>query len=86
MNFNRDSLHFVNVINEVWSNYQRFVFAHQFVCDKYNQFFETFHKMGNSQNYTKEKEVLSVSSLAVYELKKYFEKIEFFTSFQSIFS
>lgn len=35
----------------MWSNYQRFVFAHDFIVDKFRLFYETFYKMAIAKNY-----------------------------------
>ncbi len=43
--------YFVEQMNEIWANYQRFVFAHDFIVDKLKQFYETFYKMSIAKNY-----------------------------------
>lgn len=46
-----DPYFFVEQMNELWGNYQRFVFAHDFIVDKLKQFFETFYRMANAKNF-----------------------------------
>ena len=67
-----DPYFFVEQMNEIWANYQRFVFAHDFIVDKLKQFFETFYKMGAAKNFERDGEVVGVSVIGVNELKKYF--------------
>lgn len=89
---NKDSHNFVFVLNEVWGNYQRFVFAHEFACDKIRQFFETFPKMNNARDFVysvgkaaQAEEVVHISIIAVNELKKYFEEQKIFENFTDHF-
>lgn len=36
-------------MSEVWGNFQRFVFAHDFIVDRLKQFFEGLYKMSNAK-------------------------------------
>ena len=52
-------------MNEVWDNYQRFVFAHDFIVDKLRQFYETFSKMSVAKNYDRDGEVIGIPAIGV---------------------
>mgnify|MGYP006975240971 CR=1 FL=1 len=38
-------------MNDIWSNFQRFTFAHDFVVEKFRQYFETFHKINDAKKF-----------------------------------
>lgn len=42
---------FVTTVSQCWADFQRLVYALNFVCDKLDSFFDTFYKMQTAKNY-----------------------------------
>jgi hypothetical protein len=66
--------YFVETMSQLWGNYQRFIFAHDFVIEKLKGFYETLYKMPVAKDYSKDgsAEVTLIPVIAVNELKKCF--------------
>lgn len=47
----KDPVSFVNLLNEIWSNYQLFVLSYTHVADKLTDFYAGFYKMNNIKDY-----------------------------------
>ena len=47
----KDGHAFVSALNNVWTHYQIFVFAHNSVAEKFDEFYVGFHKMGNAKEF-----------------------------------
>jgi hypothetical protein len=47
----KDPHKFVTFLNEAWNQYQIFVFCHFFACEKLNEFFSSFYKMGSAKDF-----------------------------------
>ena len=61
----KDPYIFVEVMTEIWANYQRYIFAHDFVMDKLRQTFLTFYKMGNAKDFACKGEIVAIPIIAV---------------------
>jgi len=47
----KDPHAFVSSLNEIWNQYQIFIFSFWHVSDKFNEFYSNFYKMNNAKDF-----------------------------------